>query len=343
MEYKALPIGDIWSDGVFCVPNRIASSYIKMASEYQLKALMIILSKGGCALTKDISKILGCTESDADDFLDFWVEEGILTKDDYTPVPITPAKPRKPENTPAKSEIVKEVKAKKALETMPIPTLSPKDIITICRENQNLTELLRSAQEVLGKTLSHAEQELIINMVNYYGLPEEIVLTILHYYKTQKELGRVRGTVYIATMAKNWAEEGITTLSAADEKLKDIEDSDKAWVNIVEMSGIRHRNPTVKQREMIKRWTADFSMEMIGIACDTMKENADKPTLNYVDGILKNWKKKGIATPSDVEADNQKHTKAVQTEKAKADDGIDETYDLDEITKRAMFNDNFDI
>lgn len=343
MEYKILPIGDIWSDGVFCVPNRIASSYIKMASEYQLKALMIILSQNGKASTKDISKILGCTESDADDFLDFWVEEGILTKDDYTPVLSEPVKTVKIETQPVKSETVKEVKAKKTLEAIPVPTLSPKDIITICRENQNLTDLLRSAQEVLGKTLSHAEQELIINMVNYYGLPEEIVLTILHYYKTQKDLGRVRGTVYISTMAKNWAEEGITTLAAADEKLKDIEDSDKAWVNIVEMSGIRHRNPTVKQRDMIKRWMADFSMEMIGLACDAMKENADKPSLNYVDGILKNWKKKGIKTPADVDADNQKHSNAAKAEKTKSDDGIDETYDLDEITKRAMFNDNYDI
>ena len=76
-----MPIGNAWQDGAFCVPQRIATRYIKLASEYQLKALMIILSKNGKASSKEIAKILGCTESDADDFLDFWVEEGVLSKD----------------------------------------------------------------------------------------------------------------------------------------------------------------------------------------------------------------------------------------------------------------------
>ena len=76
-----MPIGNVWQDGAFCVPQRIATRYIKLASEYQLKALMIILSKNGKASSKEIAKILGCTESDADDFLDFWVEEGVLSKD----------------------------------------------------------------------------------------------------------------------------------------------------------------------------------------------------------------------------------------------------------------------
>ena len=82
----------------------------------------------------------------------------------------------------------------------------------MCRDSQQLTMLLRTAQEVLGKTLSHANQEMILNMVTYYGLPEEVVLTILSYYKSEKEKGRAIGAAYISAMAKNWADEGITTL-----------------------------------------------------------------------------------------------------------------------------------
>ena len=53
-----MPIGNAWQDGAFCVPQRIATRYIKLASEYQLKALMIILSKNGKASSKEIAKIV---------------------------------------------------------------------------------------------------------------------------------------------------------------------------------------------------------------------------------------------------------------------------------------------
>lgn len=140
-------------------------------------------------------------------------------------------------------------------------------------------------------------------------------------------------------MAKNWSDEGIVTLSDADEKLKQLEASDRLWKEIVAISGIRHRNPTIKQREMIERWNEDFGIEMISMACDIMKENTDKPNLKYVDGVIKNWKKKGIFTPEDVLNEEKAHNE----KKENASSDIDETYDIDEINRRAMLNDDFDV
>lgn len=332
MEYQILPMGDVWTDGSFFVPAKITSNYIKLASEYQLKALLLVLSSNGRGNSKDIAKALGCTENDADDFLDFWVEEGFLARDGKSiPAPVCESAAPSPEK--------KEEKTAKRLSSVPVPTLSPKEIVSACNEDPVLTSLMHESQEVLGKTLSHSEQELIINMVNFYGLPSEIVLTILHYYKTQREKGKVCGTYYVATMAKNWSEEGITTLDAADEKLKDLEKTDKLWLQVLEVSGLRHKDPTPKQRDMIKQWFSDFSIDMIALACDIMKEKTDRPALAYVNTILKNWKKKNIKTPDDVNADNEKHRESKDT---KTQD-IDTTYDINEIAKKAMFNDNYDI
>jgi DnaD/phage-associated family protein len=338
MDYQILPIGNIWQGGTFCVPTKIVSDYIKLASEYQLKALMLILSSNGVANSRDIAKALGCTENDADDFLDFWVEEGVLSKNGN--VVAQPPVQNVTAQTTAEIDIAppQPVKSVKKVEAMPIPTLTPKDIISMCRESKELTELLRNAQEVMGKTLSHSEQQLIINMVTYYGLPEEIVLTILHYYKSEREKGKAIGTAYIATMAKNWSEEGITTLESADEKLRDIESTDRLWNDIIGLTGVRHKKPTEKQREMVKAWSEHFSMEMISLACDAMRENADKPSLNYVNTVLRNWKKKGIKTPADVKSDNDKHSKKTVNKYE-----IDQTYDIDEITKKAMFKENYDL
>lgn len=327
MNYQLIPIGDIWQEGMLCLPKRIVSGYLKFASEYQLKALLLILSANGTSDSRTIAKALACTEEDADDFLEFWVEEGLLSRDGQAIIPTAAL--------PVEEKVPKANKK----EIAPVPILSPKDIIAMCRESEELTSVLRNAQEVLGKTLSHVEQELIINMVSYYGLPSDVVLTILQYFKLEKTKGRALGTSYIAAMAKNWSEEGICSLEAADEKLRELESSDRLWSEIVALSGLRHRNPTLKQRDMIKRWSEDFSIEMIAIACEIMRENADKPTLKYVDSVLRNWKKKGIFTPDAVVEDEKKHS---ASSKAKTEE-MDKTYDIDEITKKAMFNENYDI
>lgn len=328
MQYQIIPIGELWNDGMIAVPKRVVDSYLKFASEYQIKALLLILASNGKSDSRDIAKALGCTQEDADDFLDFWVEEGLLSRDGE----VVEQKPIE--------KVVEDKPKQKRKAAVSVPNLTPKDIVCMCRESEELTATLRDAQEVLGKTLSHVEQELIVNMITYYGLPADVVLTILQYYKNEKAKGKAYGTSYIATMAKNWSEEGIVTLETADEKLKELESSDRLWKEIIALIGIRHKNPTIKQREMIKAWHDSFDMTMIAMACDIMKENTDKPTLKYVDTVLKNWKKKGIFTVEAAVADEKAHSDA-----SKKDDKskIDKTYDIDEIAKRAMFNDDYDI
>lgn len=331
MNYQVIPIGEMWQNGSFCIPTRIATDYIRFASEYQIKALLIVLSSNGTADSKTVAKTLACTENDADEFLSFWVEEGVLSRDGevITPTPMVSTQPK-----------AEAPKVEKKVEALPVPKLTSKDIVDMCRDNRDLANLLRNAEEVLGKILSHVDKELIVNMSTYYGLPADVVLVILQYYKGEKEKGRAIGNAYISAMARDWAEQSITSLEAADERLHELESSDRLWNEIVAMSGIRHKSPTQKQRDMVKAWHTDFSIEMIGLACDAMKENAQKPSLKYVDGILKNWKKKNITTPSDVEADNDRHNQQKESTKAEK---IDKTYDIDDIEKKAMFNDDYDI
>lgn len=74
-------------------------------------------------------------------------------------------------------------------ETISAPNLSPKDIVSILRDSEKLKNLVNEAQKVLGRTISLAEQAIIINMVNYYELKPEVVLMILEYYKNEKQKG----------------------------------------------------------------------------------------------------------------------------------------------------------
>lgn len=326
MDYRVLPFGEIWNGGIFNVPNDLVDKYLKMASEYQLKALLYILRNGGQSSSSSIAKALGQTSSDIDDLLEFWVEEGILCIDGQA-IDIKPPKEDKKEE-----KIVKPVK-----ETLSAPRLTPKDIVAFLREDESIQILLSEAQRVLGRTISHAEQEMLVNMVQYYGLKVEVILMILEFYRSEKERGKSIGISYINTMAKNWADEGIDSISAAEAKLQDIAKSDRLWNEIVAITGIRHRRPTAKQREMITKWFDDFDITMITLASDIMKENTSEPSLAYINKILKEWKKKDISSPAQVQAEQDAFAKSKEdknSDKLKSKP----SYDLEKIKRDAMDN-----
>lgn len=327
MDYRVMPFDNVWSNGIFNVPNDLADKYLKLASEYQLKALLYILRNGGQASSSMIAKALGQTASDIDDLLEFWVEENIIAVDGQK-VNVLPKVEEKP----------KEQEKKKAIrETLSAPRLTPKDIVVFSREDETIRFLLSEAQTVLGRTISHAEQEMLVNMVHYYGLRVEVILMILEFYRGEKERGKSIGISYVNSMAKNWAEEGINSIADAENKLQDIARSDRLWNEIVAVTGIRHRRPTAKQREMIDTWFRDFNIEMITLAADIMKENIPEPSLAYINKILKEWKKKEIFSPAQAQAEQEAFTKS-KTKKNSDKLKSKPSYNLEKIKKEAMEN-----
>lgn len=326
MDYRIAPFGNIWSNGIFNVPSDLVDKYLKIASEYQLKALLFILRNGGQASSAQIAKALGQTAGDIDDLLELWTDEGILSADGQAAVVKTEIGPAEP-----------TIEKKLVKESLSAPRLTPADIINAQRESSDIAFLLNEAQVILGRTISHAEQEMLVNMVNYYGLKAEVIMMILEFYRSEKKRGKSIGISYVNAMAKNWAEEGIDSVADAEEKLQDIAKSDRLWNEIIAVTGIRHKRPTAKQREMIKDWFSDFDITMITLAADIMKENIPEPKLSYMNTTIKKWRKNGIYSPSQVKAEQEAYAKS---KKEKNDDRLksEPTYDLDEYAKFAMNN-----
>lgn len=339
MVYSAPPFGDIWKDGIFNVPTGIVDRFLKLASEYQIKALLLVLRNGGRASSSDIAAKLGIPCADAEEIMSFWLEEGVLVSEEAgeTQAPKKEA-PKKAESAPEPEKPkTAAVPVSEKKEPLPAPRLTSKDIVTLCRENKKLDMLLSEAQVVLGRTISSAEQEMLVNMTIYYGLTAEVILMLLGYYRSEKEKGRSISIAYINKMANSWAEDGVRTIADADEKLLYLASTDKSWDEIMAMTGIRHRSPTMKQREMVSGWKNDFSDEMIMLASDIMKENADKPSLKYMDSVLRRWKKEGITTPSQVQKQQEDFRSHKKSEKKGKLHG-EPSYDMNKIISDTMNN-----
>lgn len=330
MDFNLLPFGDIWQSGMVNVPAAVIDKYIRMASEYQLKALLLVIRNGGKSSSAQIGKALGLTAGEVEELCGFWLDEGVLTADGEAPASSAPVTAPEPEKEVEAPPIQKK-------EVLPPPRLSPSDIVALLREDKSLEFLLNQAQVVLGRTIAHNEQELLINMANYYGLKPEIILMILEFYRAEKQRGKSISLAYINKMAMNWSEEGIETLADAEEKLRDIERSNRLWNEITALTGIKHKNPTLKQREMIKEWYDSFDLTMITLAADMMKENTPQPSLPYINTILKKWKKLGITSPAEVQAQQEQFAKS-KKDKADGKLQVKPTYNLDEVKKNAMDN-----
>lgn len=341
MEYQILPIGDLWKSGMFSVPQAVAEKYLKLASEYQLKALLIILSSAGISTDEEISKRLGITVSDVRSIMEFWEAEGVVCPSEEKSAASSKGEQR-PAETEQKREVKKSlpVKEKKQEIKISAPSLSPKDIACLAGENPEIAELLNEAQEAYGRTISPGEQEMIVNLVTFYGLGYGAVLMLLGYCRREREAGRAISAGYFYKIAERWLDEGITTVEEAEEKIRVLEQGGRLWQTIKERAQISKKAPTVSQMEMINQWKSDFSMEMIELAIDEMKENIDNPNLRYVDKILKNWKKAGIKTPAQYKKSLEEYKKKKEEAENAKSGKISRapTYDLKDKRKKDLSN-----
>ena len=340
MEYQILPIGDLWKSGMFSVPQAVAEKHLKLASEYQLKALLIILSSAGISTDEEISKRLGITVSDVRSIMEFWQAEGVVCLSGEEA--LKPEKLQQPAEAEPKQETKKPLPVKKEKQEIKIsaPNLSPKDIACLAGENPEIAELLNEAQEAYGRTISPSEQEMIVNLVTFYGLSYGAVLMLLGYCRRESEAGRAISAGYFYKIAEKWLDEGITTVEEAEEKIRALEQGGRLWQTIKERAQISKKTPTVSQMEMINQWKSDFSMEMIELAIDEMKENIDNPNLMYVDKILKNWKKAGIKTPAQYKKSLEEYKKKKEEAENAKSGKISRapTYDLKDKRKKDLSN-----
>lgn len=353
MDYHIDPAGRIWKEGMFFVPAALAEKYIKLASEYQIKALLYILSRNGVATSAEISKKLGITEGDAENMMDFWIEEGVLNcgenSGNYVPSagissassyhePTVQAYPQETEQEKPQTDAAPK-KAKRAANVQ-APVLSPSEIVAISADKPAVARLLNEAQTVYGRTITHSEQEMIVNLTEFYGMPPEVVMMLLAYCENLRTQGRAISAGYFYKTAQNWIEDGIDTPALAESRICELEKADAFWLSLKDAAGFTRKAPTDKQSQMIVSWRADFSEEMILYAAQIMSESIDKPDFRYMGKILENWKRAGIKTPDDAKRENEnfERQKAQKEKGRRGEISRAPTYDLEKIKKDALNN-----
>ena len=329
-----------WSS-VFAVPSKIVDEGLKFSDGVKLKVLLYVLRNAGNNLTvKDISAATGVNVTDIPEALDYWVSMGILCKNDgeFAPVANEQAdvsdnnsdKETKRESKQTAEEIAKDVNENKKRFVLTKPQ-RPDYVFTAQRlaEDEDLKILVNEAQTALGKTLSNSDISMLLMLKDTCGLPLDVIIMLIQY-TISIDKANIRT---IERIGVQWADAGVQSVEAADEKIRQANLSSKNYSIVKSAFGLSNPgSPTAKQLEYCNKWITEwkFSPDMLREAYERCVDTKGSMKFNYIDGILKRWHNDGIMNLNDLkELEAQKTSKTASAKKRKTSYNIEDLKKID--------------
>lgn len=321
-----------WNNS-FAVPSEVVDKHIRLAGSVQLKVLLWMMRHSADEKNiEEMSADLGVPSADCADALTFWTEMGILVSKDKCEISMPVPEETVPVAIPAAPAKQEE---KKILPEIDIAKPTVEQIVARGNESEEVRFLFNEAQIRMGKTIGHDGQAVLLMMHDAYGLPVEVIVTIIEYCVS---VGKT-STSYIARIGKDWGEREIDTLEKADEVICEMKASDEMWGEFKIRTGISTPRPTTAQMKYLSRWKTEygFSMDMIFLAYEETANNIQKMSFPYMDKILKNWFENGLRTPSDVARAKQERNNITTQQSAVKAEPVGKkksSYNIDEVLRK---------
>lgn len=331
-----------WSS-VFAVPSKVVDEGLKFADGAKLRVLLYILRSCGEVLDEEsISKATNVSVTDIPEVLDYWVSMEILAKADDTYIPIqSNSVTQNISNEEIKltnnscEEIKKSDIAERQEENKPRVAVSkpqkPDYVFTAQRlaVDDELKFLVEEAQTSLGKVLSNSDIATLLMLKDTCGLPLDVILMVIQYCLSIDK-GNMRS---IEKVGVEWADAGIYSVEAADNRIKQIKQTSKNFSIISAAFGLKNvGSPTKKQLEYGDKWVGEwkFSPQMLREAYERCVDSKGTMSLRYIDGILKRWNANGISDLEELHRFESNSSKPQKKSKS--------SYDIDELEKINTLN-----
>ncbi len=314
----------------FAVPCEVVDNHIRLAGSVQLKVLLWLMRHSADDKNIDeMSNDIGVSSPDCLDALTYWCEVGILVKGDTVP-----SETLQKDTENIKPKVTSVSSDKKLLPEIEAVKPTVEQIVARGDESEEVRFLFNEAQMRMGKTIGHDGQAVLLMMHDTYGLPVEVIVTIIEYCVS---VGKT-SMAYISKIGKDWGEREIDSLEKADEMISELKTADKVWKDFCARTGISTPRATAAQMKYLNSWINEyhFSMDMIYLAYEEAANNIQKVSFPYMDKVLKNWFNDGLKTQADVLRAKQERTDSLIPKKEAEPKKTRKkaSYDIDEILKQ---------
>ncbi|MBQ3226891.1 MAG: DnaD domain protein [Clostridia bacterium] len=205
------------------------------------------------------------------------------------------------------------------------PSYKLSEISRQLTNNPKVSHMYQMVSQMMGKTLSTADTELLYSLYDYYGLPAEVVLVLVEYHVNKGK----RSMRAIEKEAAKWASGGIDTVDKARKYIKKREEFLSYAYRVRSIVGVEGRRLTTKELEYINAWQNEFRMDfdMVKAAFELTVNQTGRLSFAYMNKILESWAALDIRKQSEIGKD--KKEKPVKKEKKSG-------YDFAELERRAM-------
>lgn len=171
-------------------------------------------------------------------------------------------------------------------------------------------KLVGEVQRCLGKVLSTEELKLLLSMVEYLGLPAEVVNILVHYCVERSRArgaGRMPSLRTVEKEAYRWADDQIDTVEKAAAYMQNESARSCRMAELCRLLGITGRRLTPSEERYLQSWIdMGFSDEVIALAYDKTCENTGALTWKYMSRILESWNSQGLSSLDQIKAMDRK-------------------------------------
>lgn len=179
------------------------------------------------------------------------------------------------------------------------------DEIKKFRKNPDISELFFIIETYLKHTLSSTDTNMVLYWLDELHFSTDLVEYLVEYCIT-KGHSSLR---YMNKVALGWADAGIKTVDQAKD---DAAAHSQIYYSVMKALGITGRNLVDSEVSLINKWVGEygFDIELVKAACSKTISAIQKPSFEYTDSILANWRKKDVHTLKDVEVLDANFAKA---------------------------------
>ena len=263
----------------FAVPAVLVDKYID-APETEIKLLLFLLRHANHSfLSENIATMLKVDMKRLEEAFNYWVKAGIIY---YAAGRYTLERPK--------------------ISATDVMRYSADSIGKRIDGDEKIRFLYKKTEEALKKPLTTEDASTVLSMVDWLGLPVEVVAMIIQFFSAEKY-----GLKKMLSIASDWSENGINNLEKAEEYLAELQKKRDLVSKISRMLGISNRAITAPEKKIFEKWSIEYgySKDIIEYAYEITVQNTGKYTYTYMDKIISSWNKKGFKTLENIKSENE--------------------------------------
>lgn len=164
------------------------------------------------------------------------------------------------------------------------------------------------AQEILcGRMITPNEYREYYDIIERFHVEKEALLMIINYCVNIK--GDNVGYAYITTIAKDWANQKITTAKQVEERLIEFENLRTGIEYLLKLMGSK-RLPNIEERTLYQKWVQEgFDDEVLTYVAKKMKSK-NKPSFQAMDILLDKYFAQKLFSTNEIELFEEEKSKA---------------------------------